>query len=175
MPAHVRNDDVVRTAARLMVAAAKQRLRKAKLRYKKINRLKALPRIRYVYVNANYTNPVTLNKVPSGPTVYQVKDPRTGRLDFFDKVTFWNLMRQYSPNIKNNYNLMMAFPRRALFPNPATRTGITTRNIERVVARPKPKTPTRSAAARKIVSALRKKVAARKAASPKKKSVRKSH
>ena len=155
---HVRNDDVVKTAARLMVAAAKQRLRKAKLQYKKINRLKALPRIKYVYVNANYANPVTLNKVPSGPTVYQVKDPKTGRLDYFDKATFWRLLRQHSPNIKNNYNLMMALPSRALFPNPLTRTGITTRNIQRVIARPKPKTPSRSAAARKIQSAYRKKV-----------------
>jgi hypothetical protein len=159
---HVRNDDVVKTAARLMVAAAKQRLRKAKLQYKKINRLKALPRIKYVYVNANYANPVTLNKVPTGPTVYQVKDPKTGRLDYFDKATFWRLLRQHAPNIKNNYNLMMALPSRALFPNPLTRTGITTRNVQRVIARAKPKPPTRSAAARKIVSALRKKVAARK-------------
>ena len=56
-------------------------------------------------------------------------------------------------------NLLMALPSRALFPNPATRTGITTRNIQRVTVRPR---PSRSAAARKIASALRKKVAARK-------------
>jgi hypothetical protein len=57
---------------------------------------------------------------------------------------------------------MMASPRRALFPNPVTRVGITTRNIQRVIAKPKPKTPTRSAAARRIQSAFRKRVAARK-------------
>ena len=147
---------------RKRIAELKHQIRGRAKKYQAQNRLKALPRIKYVRINANYVNPVTLNKVPAGPTVYQVKDPRTGRMDYFDKVTFWKLLRQHAPNIKNNYNLMMALPRRALFPNPTTRAGITTRNIQRVIARPKLKTPTRSAAARKIQAAYRKKVAARK-------------
>jgi hypothetical protein len=144
-----------------------------------VNKLKSLPGVKNVTISANYVNPVTLEAPPRGVIVYHVKDPKTGRVDLFDKVTFWRLLRQHSPNIKNNYNLLMAVPRRVLFPNPATRTGITTRNIQRVRARPKPKTPSRSAAAAKIASALRKKVAAkkRKVASPakKKNNARKSH
>ena len=144
---------------RKRIAELKRQIRGHAKRYQAQNRLKALPRVKTVYVNANYVNPVTLNKVPSGIVVYAVKDSRTGRVDYFDKATFWRLLRQHAPNIKNNYNLMMALPRRALFPNPLTRTGITTRNVQRVIARPK---PTRSAAARKIQSAYRKKLAARK-------------
>ena len=147
---------------RKRIAELKHQIRARAKIYQVQNRLKALPRIKYVRINTNYINPVTLNKVPAGPTVYQVKDPRTGRIDYFDKATFWRLLRQHAPNIKNNYNLMMALPRRALFPNPTTRSGITTRNIQRVIARPKLNTPTRSATARKIQAAYRKKVAARK-------------
>lgn len=147
----------------------KQKAREEK-RYNSImNKLKSLPGVQNVTVAANYINPVTLGPPPRGVVVYHIKDPKTGRVDLYDKVTFWAMLRRYAPNIKNNYNLMMALPRRVLFPNPATRSEITTRNIRRVRARAKPKTPTRSAAARKIVSALRKKVAA------KKKNVRKSH
>jgi hypothetical protein len=153
--------DRVASVRKYLKIELKQKIRARKARYAAQNRLKALPRIKYVYVNANYTNPVTLNKVPSGPTVYQVKDPKTGRLDYFDKATFWRLLRQHAPNIKNNYNLMMALPSRTLFPNPLTRTGITTRNVQRVIVRAAPR-PTRSAAARKIQSAYRKKLAARK-------------
>lgn len=138
---------------RKRIAELKLQIRTRAKKYQTQNRLKALPRVKTVYVNANYVNPVTLNKIPSGIVVYAVKDSRTGRMDYFDKATFRRLLRQYSPNIKNNYNLMMAFPRRALFPNPLTRTGVTTRNIQRVVARPK---PTRSVAAVKIQKAFRK-------------------
>jgi hypothetical protein len=140
---------------RKRIIELKKKIRARAKKYQAQNRLRALPRVKTVYVNANYVNPVTLNKVPSGIVVYAVKDSKTGRLDYFDKGTFWRLMRQHAPNIKNNYNLMMAMPRRPLFPNPLTRTGITTRNVQRVIARPKPKTPTRSAAARKIQSAFR--------------------
>ena len=168
---------LVKTAYRLLANESKRRYRAAKKRYTVVNRLKSLPKLKIAYVNSGYVNPVTLNAVPSGLTVYRVRDPKTGRIDYYDKKTFWSLMRQYAPNVKNNYSLMMALPRRTLFPNPATRSGITTRNVQRVVARPKPKTPSRSVAAAKIASALRKKVAAkkRKVASPKKNNARKSH
>jgi hypothetical protein len=153
---------LVKTAYRLLLNESKRKYREAKKKYTRVNRLKSLPKLKIVYVNSEYVNPVTLNKVPSGPTVYRIRDPKTGRLDYYEKTAFWSLMRRYAPNIKNNYTLMMALPRRTLFPNPTTRSNITTRNIQRVVARPKPKTPTRSAAAARIASALRKKVAARK-------------
>ena len=136
----------------------KRKTRELKAKYAKQNRLANLPRIKTVYINSSYVNPVSLFPVPSGIVVYKVRDPKTGRVDYYAKDTFWKLMAKAS-NIKNNYNLMMASPRRALFPNPTTRVGITTRNIERVVTKPR---PTRSAAARKIQSAYRKKMAARK-------------
>jgi hypothetical protein len=158
--------------------AAKRRGRLLKKYATVMNKLKSLPGVKNVKVNANYVNPVTLEAPPRGVVVYHVKDPKTGRVDLFDKVTFWKLLRRHSPNIKNNYNLLMAMPSRVLFPNPTTRTGITTRNIQRVRARPKPKTPSRSAAAAKIANALRKKLAAKKAEakkpSPAKKNVRKT-
>lgn len=147
---------------------AKKKERAAKKYNTLLNKLKSLPGVKNVKVNANYVNPVTLETPPRGVVVYHVKDPKTGRVDLYDKITFWRLMHKYSPNIKNNYNLLMAAPSRVLFPNPATRTGTTTRNIQRVRARPKPKTPSRSAAAAKIASALRKKVAAKKVATAKK-------
>lgn len=153
---------LVKTAYRLLANESKRRYRAAKKRYMTVNRLKALPKLKIARINSEYVNPVTLNAVPSGLVVYRVRDSKTGRIDYYDKKTFWSLMRRNAPNIKNNYNLMMALPRRLLFPNPTTRTGITTRNIQRVIARAKPKTPSRSAAARKIQSAYRKKVASRK-------------
>jgi hypothetical protein len=163
---------------RRFAEATKRRDRAATKYSVLVNKLKSLPGVKNVVVNANYVNPVTLEAPPRGVVVYHIKDPKTGRVDLFDKVTFWKLLRRHSPNIKNNYNLLMAMPSRVLFPNPTTRTGITTRNIQRVRARPKPKTPSRSAAAAKIANALRKKLAAKKAAakkpSPAKKNVRKT-
>ncbi len=147
--------------AREMENFYKRKTRDLKAKYAKQNRLANLPRIKTVYINSSYINPVSLFPVPSGIVVYKVRDPKTGRIDYYAKNTFWKLMIKAS-NIKNNHNLMMASPRRALFPNPVTRVGITTRNIQRVIAKPKPKTPTRSAAARRIQSAFRKRVAARK-------------
>jgi hypothetical protein len=147
--------------AREMENFYKRKTRNLKAKYAKQNRLANLPRIKTVYINSSYINPVSLFPVPSGIVIYKVRDPKTGRIDYYAKDTFWKLMIKAS-NIKNNHNLMMASPRRALFPNPVTRVGITTRNIQRVIAKPKPKTPTRSAAARRIQSAFRKRVAARK-------------
>jgi hypothetical protein len=152
---------------RRLAEVRKRRERSEKKYTTLVNKLKSLPGVKNVMVGANYVNPVTLDAPPRGVVVYHVKDPKTGRVDLFDKVTFWEILRRHSPNIKNNYNLLMAMPRRVLFPNPATRSGITTRNIQRVRARPKPKTPSRSAAAAKIVSALRKKVAAKRVATAK--------
>jgi hypothetical protein len=129
----------------------KRKIRTAKKRYQTINRLGALPVIRNIYIRNDYINPVTLNKIPSGPTVYHVKNSRTGRVDYYDKATFWKLMPK---NIKNNYELLMADPRRPLFKNPLTRTNVMTRDIQRVRVR---------SAARKIQSAVRKHLSKKKA------------
>lgn len=148
--------DRISTIRKMLKDDLKRKIRTAKKRYATINRLKALPVIRNVYIRNNYVNPVTLNKVPSGPTVYHVKDSRTGRVDYYDKATFWRLMPK---NIKNNYNLLMADPKRPLFKNPLTRTNVKTRNVTRVRVKP---------AATKIVKAIKKHIS-------KKKKARKSH
>jgi|APGre2960657444_1045066.scaffolds.fasta_scaffold18831_2 hypothetical protein len=143
-------DRLVSSVKSTMIADLKHKYRSVKKRYATINKLKALPRIQNVFVRNNYVNPVTLNAIPYGPTVYHVKDPRTGRVDYYDKATFWRLMHQGAPNIKNNYNLLMADPKRGLFKNPVTRSNIKTRNIIRVRVKP---------AAKKIQSAVRKHLA----------------
>ncbi len=151
------------------VANLKRKLRAAKQKYIMVNRIHAMPKIRTVHINANYINPVTLGAPPTGLVVYRVRDPVTRRVDYYDKATFWRLVGK---SAKNNWNLFVNRKRR-LFVNPVTRAVIQSKNVERVMVRRK---PSRSAAAAKIKSALRKRVAARKAASPKKKNnSRKSH
>jgi hypothetical protein len=151
-----RPEEMAASVRKLVIDGLKRKIRTAKKRYQTINRLKALPVIRNVYIRNNYVNPVTLNKIPSGPTVYHVKDARTGRVDYYDKATFWRLMPK---NIKNNYNLLMADPQRPLFKNPLTRTNVKTRNVQRVRVKP---------AGAKIVKAVKKHIS-------KKKKARKSH
>jgi hypothetical protein len=161
----MRPDVLAQSAMRHTLALKKKEFRMAKKRYQKINRLKALPAVKVVKINSNYKNPITLNRIPAGVVIYEIRDSRTGRVDYLDKYSFWRLMPK---NIKNNYNLLMADPRRPLFKNPLTRTNVKTRNIQRAVARPKRKTPTRSAAANKIKTAIKKHIS-------KKKKARKSH
>jgi hypothetical protein len=146
-----RAEETAASVRKLVIDGLKRKIRTAKKRYATINRLKALPVIRSVYIRNNYVNPVTLNKVPSGPTVYHVKDSRTGRIDYYDKVTFWRLMPK---NIKTNYNLLMADPRRPLFKNPLTRTNVKTRNVQRVRVKP---------AGAKIAKAIKKHISKKKA------------
>ena len=148
--------DRVATARKMLKDELKRKIRTAKKRYQTINRLTALPVIRTVYIRNDYINPVTLNKVPAGPTVYHVKDSRTGRIDYYDKATFWRLVPK---NIKNNYGLLMADPRRPLFKNPLTRTNVKPRNVMRVHVK---------TAALKIQGAVRKHLS-------RKKKARKSH
>ena len=160
------SNSLVKSAVIVRVADLKRKIRALKQRYMLKNRLAAMPKIRLITVNANYTNPVTLAPPPAGVVVYKIKDPVTGRTDYYNKQTFWRLVKGA---VKNNSQLLTN-RKKNLFPNPLTR--------QIIVVRPKPKTPSRSAAAAKIASALRKKVAAkkRKVASPKKKNnARKSH
>jgi len=167
------NRDLIKAATTVQVAALKQRLRALRHHVMRVNRTWQMPKIRVVLVNANYINPVALEAPPKGVVVYKVHDPVTGRLDYYNKSTFWKLVDK---SAKNNWNLFVNRKKR-LFINPVTRHVVQAKNVERVTVRPKPKTPSRSAAAAKIASALRKKVAAkRKTPSPAKKTnARKSH
>jgi len=159
-------DRLVKSAIVVRVAQLKKRVRQAKKHYTLVNRVKAMPKVRMVQINANYVNPVTLEPPPTGLVVYRVSDPLTGRVDYYDKASFWRLVGK---SVKNNWNLFVNRKKR-LFVNPMTRHVVQAKNVERVTVRPKPKTPSRSAAAAKIASALRKKVAAKR-----KTPMRKSH
>lgn len=138
------------------VAQLKHKIRALKKRHALANRLNSLPKIKTVNINANYINPITLNKVPEGIVVYRVTDPSTKRVDFYTKSEFWKLVHRHMPAVKNNYNLMMTQPSYKLFNNPITRNPVKTRNINRVVTKPKRKTPSPNTAAKKIQSAVRK-------------------
>lgn len=146
------------------VAQLKHKIRTMKKRYALANRLKALPRITTVNVNANYINPITLNKIPSGIVVYKVTDPSTKRVDFYTKNEFWKLVHTHAPNLKDNYNMMMTHPRYKLFNNPVTRNPVRPKNVTRVLAKTKKKTPSPNTAAKKIQSAVRKVLSKKRAA-----------
>lgn len=154
------------------IAHLKHKIRGLKKRYALANRLSALPRITTVSVNANYINPVTLNKIPSGIVVYKVTDPSTKRVDFYTKNEFWKLVHTHMPQLKNNYNMMMTHPRYKLFNNPVTRNPVRPKNVTRVLAKTKAKTPSPNTAARKIQSAVRKHLSKKRAAVSKSKSLK---
>ena len=145
------------------VAQLKHKIRTMKKRYAVANRLNALPRINTVNVNANYLNPITLNKVPSGIVVYKVTDPSTKRVDFYTKNEFWKLVHGHMPQLKDNYNMMMTHPRHKLFNNPVTRNPVRPKNVTRVLSKTK-KTPSPNTAAKKIQSAVRKMISKKRAA-----------
>jgi len=139
-------------------AHMKRELRAYKKKFAQANKLKALPKIVIVRINSNYINPITLNKVPSGPAVYEITNRTTGRKNYYDKNTFWKLMKK---NV-NNYALLMANPKSPIkgVKNPVTRGNIYPRNVRRVTVKAK---PSKSAAARKIQSAVRKHLKKKKA------------
>jgi len=143
---------LVQSVKKTVIADLKHKIREEKLRYVKINKLKALPRINTVYVNANYINPVTLSKVPTGLTVYEVKDPRTGRVDYYDKATFWNLVRRKSKTVKNNFNLLTK-RKNVVLSNPVTRSNVRAKNVKRVQVKYR---SSPASAAKKIQKAVRK-------------------
>jgi hypothetical protein len=78
-----------------------------------------------VKLAANYTNPVSLEALLKGKA-YQVKNRGTGRVNYYNRATLFRLLPS---GIKNNYNLLMAFPKTALFRNPMTRGNVYPRNI----------------------------------------------
>ena len=119
------------------------------------SRVAAMPRIPRVILEANYVNPITLN-FPKNMVVYEIKNRTTGRTNYYNKATFRKLITAF----KNDYNLLMANPK-APIPgarNPVTRGPIYPRNVRRVTVAAKKKTPSPNTAAKKIQSAVRKRI-----------------
>jgi hypothetical protein len=128
-----------------------ERLKKA--RAARVSRAKALPPVPRVILDANYVNPVTL-EFPKRMVVYEIKNRTTGRTNYYNKETFRKLITAF----KTDYALLMANPKVPIpgVRNPVTRGPIYPRNVRRVAVKAKAKSPTRSAAAKKIQSAVRK-------------------
>ena len=151
---------MARVNAQLEAMSAKRQLRSPKA--KKLARSKALAlgKVPFVSIPKNYVNPVTLSRPPSGVIVFKVLDKRTGRTNYYNRATFFRFLANF---IKNNYNLLMADPKKPLFRNPVTRGNVTARNVQRVRIVKSAKTPTKSTAARKIQSAVRKHISKKRA------------
>jgi len=134
------------------IKITKKKNRRAKAASVKRNQIRALPAIPKLILDANYVNPVTL-EFPRGTVVYEIQNKTTGRKNYYNKATFRKLITRF----KNDYNLLMANPKSPIpgARNPVTRGAIYPRNVRRVTVKPK-KSPTRSVAARKIQSAVRK-------------------
>jgi hypothetical protein len=120
------------------------------------SRVAAMPRIPRVILEANYVNPITLD-FPKNMVVYEIKNRTTGRTNYYNKETFRKLITAF----KNDYNLLMMNPK-APIPgarNPVTRGAIYPRNVRRVTVAAKKKTPSPNTAAKKIQTAVRKRLA----------------
>ena len=146
-----------------MRAAAAAKRKKAQNRLNKFMenkraKVRALPEIPRVILAENYVNPITLN-FPKSIVVYEIKNRTTGRKDYYDKKTFFMLMKM----LTNDYNLLMRNPKEPIpgAKNPMTRGPIYPRNVRRVTVAAKKKTPSPKAAAKKIQSAVRKQKAKR--------------
>jgi len=131
------------------IKITKKKNRRAKAASVKRNQIRALPAIPKLILDANYVNPVTL-EFPRGTVVYEIQNKTTGRKNYYNKATFRKLITRF----KNDYNLLMANPKSPIpgARNPVTRGAIYPRNVRRVTVKPK----SRSVAARKIQSAVRK-------------------
>ena len=106
-------------------------------------------------------NPITL-EFPKGVVIYEIKNRFTGRKNYYNKATFAAIINRFT----NDYNLMLMNPKSPIpgARNPVTRNPIYPRNVRRVTVKAKAKTPTKSAAARKIQSAVRAHLKKKKAA-----------
>ena len=143
--------------ARRMVNDSKRKVRAVKKWVETVKRTQALPVPLTMFIANNYTNPVTLRAPPYGVAAYMITDPRTGRKNFYNKATIHRLAKL------NNYGILMANRKMALFKNPLTRSNIFPKNIRRVIVKPKKKTPSPKTAAKKIQSAVRKHQAKKRA------------
>lgn len=86
-----------------------------------------------------------------------ITNSKTGRKNYYDKKTLLKLA-----SLKNEYALLMANRKAPLFKNPLTRSNVYAKNVRRVIVKPKKKTPSRSVAAKKIQSAVRKHLSKKK-------------
>ena len=123
-------------------------------------KIRALPKMPLVFLAENYVNPITLN-FPKSTVVYEIKNRITGRKDYYDKKTFFMLMKM----LTDDYNLLMRNPKVPIpgARNPVTRGPIYPRNVQRVTVKPKKKSPSPKTAAKKIQSAVRKHLSKKKA------------
>ena len=146
--------------AKVAAIAQKRKLRRAKAASVKRTKVAALPAIPKVILDANYVNPITLN-FPKGVVIYEIKNRTTGRANYYDRNTFRKLITAF----KNDYNLLMMNPKSPIpgAKNPVTRGPVYPRNVRRVTVKPKSKTPSKSVAASKIQSAVRKHLKKKKA------------
>jgi len=127
---------------------AKKKARASKKKTMARNKVAALPAVPKVILDENYINPITL-EFPKGIVIYEIKNRKTGRKNYYDKITFRKLITAF----KNDYNILMANPKEPIknAKNPITRGPIYSRNIRRVTVKPKSK----NNAARKIQTAVR--------------------
>ena len=149
---------MARLNTQLNAQGAKRKVRSPKAKKTAQNKALALGKVPNVSVPKNYINPVSLNAPPRGVIVFKVTDKQTGRTNYYNRVTIFRLLASF---IKNNYNLLMTDPKKPLFRNPMTRGNVKARNIQRVRIIKSAKTPTNTAAAKKIQSAVRKHLAKR--------------
>ena len=140
---------------RLKQNRAKKKVRAVKKKNVIRAQVAALPKIPQVIIDSNYVNPITLN-FPKNVVVYELRNRKTGRKNYYDKKTFWALMKM----VANDYKLLMMDPKLPLFRNPVTRGNIYPRNVRRVTVKPK---MTKSVAAKKIQNAVRKHLKKKKA------------
>ena len=147
----------VEIMARRMVEDSKRKMRAVKKWVDTVKRTNALPIPLTLYIANNYTNPVTLSKPPYGVAIYMITNSKTGRKNYYDKKTLLKLA-----SLKNEYALLMANRKAPLFKNPLTRSNVYAKNVRRVIVKPKKKTPSRSVAAKKIQSAVRKHLSKKK-------------
>ena len=154
------NARMARINKQLNAQNAKRKLRSPKAKKTAQNKALALGKVANVSVPKNYINPVTLSAPPRGVIVFKVTDKNSGRTNYYNRATLFRLLANF---IKNNYNLLMADPKKSLFRNPMTRGNVKARNIQRVRIIKTAKTPTKSAAARKIQSAVRRHQAKKRA------------
>jgi hypothetical protein len=119
------------------------------------SRVAAMPRIPRVILEENYVNPITLN-FPKNVVVYEIRNRTTGRTNYYNKATFRKLITAF----KNDYNLLTMNPKVPIpgARNPVTRGPIYPRNVRRVTVAAKKKTPSPKTAAKKIQSAVRKRL-----------------
>jgi len=147
----------VEIMARKMVEDSKRKMRAVKKWVDVVKRTIALPIPLTMFIANNYTNPVTLTKPPYGVAVYMLTNSKTGRKNYYNKKTIIKLA-----SLKNEYSLLMANRKVPLFKNPMTRSNVYAKNLQRVIVKPKKKTPSPTSAAKKIQSAVRKHLSKKK-------------